>query len=564
MENNTFRKLLGNGLTYPIPRFQRDYTWTQDDWEELWQDVQGTLQTDGETAHYLGYLVLQSADDKTFDVIDGQQRLTTITILLLAILKNLQRLIDAGNDAASNQRRLDQMRQTYIGYLDPVTLVARPKLTLNRNNNYYFQTYLAPLGRLPQRGLRASEHALRKAFAWFDQRVSEHLIATAGNEGMRLAQLGEDLSDRLFFTVITVTDELNAYKVFETLNARRVRLSATDLLKNYLFSLLDSGAESDPELRSLEDRWEFVVGRLQAENFPDFLRAHWNSRHPFARHSDLFKTIRSAVRTRQVAFELLREIEEDLDTYLALSSPEPSDWSPEDKRLAATLKLFRVRQPFPLLLAARRTFAPADFTALLRATVVISTRFNVICSYGTGEQERRYNEVAEGIANGQLTTLTDALPRLRSIYPEDQVFRSAFPNKTIRTTDSRNNKVVRFLLCAIEKHLSGQDLDFASATFNIEHVLPQNAPDGWGGIGNDDAEALLYRLGNMTLLEANRNGDLANREYGAKRSVFAQSSFAITSKLAADHAEWTPDRIAAHQNWMAHQAVALWRIPQLS
>ncbi len=274
IENNTFRKLLGNGLTYRIPRFQRDYTWTQDDWEELWQDVQGTLQTDGETAHYLGYLVLQSADDKTFDVIDGQQRLTTITILLLAILKNLQRLIDAGNDAASNQRRLDQMRQTYIGYLDPVTLVARPKLTLNRNNNYYFQTYLAPLGRLPQRGLRASEHALRKAFAWFDQRVSEHLIATAGNEGMRLAQLGEDLSDRLFFTVITVTDELNAYKVFETLNARGVRLSATDLLKNYLFSLLDSGAESHPELRSLEDRWEFVVGRLQAENFPDFLRAH--------------------------------------------------------------------------------------------------------------------------------------------------------------------------------------------------------------------------------------------------------------------------------------------------
>jgi hypothetical protein len=250
-ENNTFRKLLGNGLTYRIPRFQRDYTWTQDEWEDLWMDIQGTLQANGESAHYMGYLVLQSADDKTFDVIDGQQRLTTITIILLAILKNLQRLIDAGDDAASNQRRIDQMRQTYIGYLDPVTLVARPKLTLNRNNNSYFQNHLVPLGRLPQRGLRASEHALRKAFEWFDQRINEHLKATAGHEGRRLAQLGEDLCDRLFFTVITVTDELNAYKVFETLNARGVRLSATDLLKNYLFSLLDSGAESDHELRSL-------------------------------------------------------------------------------------------------------------------------------------------------------------------------------------------------------------------------------------------------------------------------------------------------------------------------
>jgi hypothetical protein len=563
-ESDTFRKLLGNGLTYRIPRFQRDYTWTQDEWEDLWMDIQGTLQAHGESAHYMGYLVLQSADDKTFDVIDGQQRLTTITIILLAILKNLQRLIDAGDDAASNQRRIDQMRQTYIGYLDPVTLVARPKLTLNRNNNSYFQNHLVPLGRLPQRGLRASEHALRKAFEWFDQRINEYLKATAGHEGRRLAQLGEDLCDRLFFTVITVTDELNAYKVFETLNARGVRLSATDLLKNYLFSLLDSGAESDHELRSLEDRWELVVGRLQAENFPDFLRAHWNSRHPFARHSDLFKTIRSAVRTRQVAFQLLREIEEDLDTYLALSSPEPSDWSPEDKLLAATLKLFRVRQPFPLLLAARRAFAPADFTALLRATVVISMRFNVIGSYSTGEQERRYNEVAEHIATRQLTTLTGALQPLRSIYPDDSVFRSAFANKTIRTTDSRNNKVVRFLLCTLEKHLSGQDHDFASDTFNIEHILPQNAPDGWGGIGNDDAEALLYRLGNMTLLESSRNRDLANLDYHSKRSVFEKSSFGITRKLAADHAEWTPDRIAAHQNWMATQAAALWRVPQLS
>ena len=362
-------------------------------------DIQSTLHANGETAHYPGYLVRQSAEDKTVDVIDGQQRLTTITILLLAILKNLQRL--------------------------------------------------------PQRGLHAPEHA----------------ESTAGHECMRLAQLGEDRSDRLFFTVITVTDEPNAYKVFGTLNARGVRLSATALLKNYLFSLLDSGAESDPELRSLEDRWEFVVGRLQAENFPDFLRAHWNSRHPFARHSDHFKTIRSAVRTRQAAFQLLREIEEDLDTYLALSSPEPSGWSPgDDKQLAGTLQLFRVHQPFPLLLAARRTFAPADFTALLRATVVISMRFNVIGSYSTGEQERRCNEVAEHIATRQLTTLTHALQRLRSIYPEDSVFRSAFATKIIRTTDSRNNKVVSFLLCALEKHLSGQDLDFASATFNSEHV----------------------------------------------------------------------------------------------
>ena len=563
-ENNTFRKLIGNGLTYRIPRFQRDYSWTNEEWEDLWMDLLGTLKADGEAAHYMGYLVLQSDDDKTFDVIDGQQRLTTISIIVLAILKNIQRLIDAGNDAEANKRRKEQIQQTYVGYLDPVTLVARPKLSLNRNNNNYFQTYLVPLGHLPQRGFRASEHQLRKAFEWFDKRVADYLKASTGDEGMRLAKLVEDISDRLFFTVITVTDELNAYKVFETLNARGVRLSATDLLKNYLFSVLDRGGETDHELRNLEDRWEAIVGRLQSENFPDFLRVHWNSRRSFARQADLFKTIRAQVGTPEAVFLLLREMEEDLDTYLALSSPEPSDWSQEDKNLASSLKTFRVRQPFPLLLAAKRMFDAPDFTGLLRATVVISMRFNVIGSYSTAEQERKYNEVAERIAKKELATLGSALLAMRNIYPDDTAFRAAFAEKTIRTTDSRNNRVVRFILCALEKHLSRQDYSFTSDAFNIEHVLPQNAPDGWGGFSNDDAEALVYRLGNMTLLHASANRELGAETYDQKRAIYEQSGFAITKKLANDNSEWTPERIAAQQNWMATQATSIWRIAQLS
>lgn len=123
--------------------------------------------TGGEAAYYLGYLVLQSPDDKTFEVIDGQQRLTTVTIIL-AIFKHLQQLVQADKGSADNATRITQIRQTYIGYLDPVTLVSRPKLILDRNNNSYFQDDLftsgVPLGHLPKRGFRASEHLLRKAF----------------------------------------------------------------------------------------------------------------------------------------------------------------------------------------------------------------------------------------------------------------------------------------------------------------------------------------------------------------------------------------------------------------
>jgi len=442
--------------------------------------------------------------------------------------------------------------------------VARPKLTLNRNNNTYFQTYLAPLrSPLPQRGFRASEHLLRKAFEWFDEQVASWLKRGTGDEGQRLGELMENISDQLFFTIITVTDELNAYKVFETLNARGVRLSATDLLKNYLFSILDLGNDKgDYELRDLENRWEDMVARLQSEKIPDFLRAHWNSRHDFSRQSTLFKNIRTVVNNREKAFALLRNMEDDLETYLALSSPEASTWPQEDKKLAAVLRTFRVRQPFPLLLAAKRTFNPADFSGLLRATVIISLRYNVIGALSAGTQESAYNAAARRIAKGELETLAPTLQALREIYVDDRAFKAAFAEKNIRTTDSRNNRVVRYILCALEKNLTNHDYDFSSDIFNLEHILPQNAPDGWGGFTNHEADVLLYRLGNMTLMPSNINRNIGNEEYAGKRAAYQQSGFEITRKIAQNYANWEPAHIAARQNWMANQATSIWRISQ--
>jgi len=565
--NDTYRKLMGNGLTYRIPRFQRDYSWTDDEWEDLWLDILGTITEGGEPAHYMGYLVLQSENDKVFDVIDGQQRLTTLSLIALAVLKNLQRLIDDDKDADRNRQRLEQIRQTYIGYLDPVTLVSRSKLTLNRNNDTYYQTYLVPLVHLPQRGFRASEHGLRNAFEWFDRRVRDYARQRApqfgDDEGVALASLIETLSDRLFFTVITVTDELNAYKVFETLNARGVRLSATDLLKNYLFSVLHRRDQHEHEMKTLEDRWEAMVGRLGSESFPDFLRIHWNSRRSFVRQTELFKTIRHHARTRESVFTLIREMEEDLDAYLSLTHPEASQWSPHLKSFAGDLRMFGVRQPFPFLLAARRVFADEDFETLLRASVMISFRYNVIGSLPANEQERVYNQVAEKISRCELTAAA-ALTGLSSIYPGDEAFRAAFANKVIGATQTRNRRVVRYILCQLEKQFDGREYDFDSDAFNLEHVLPQHPGAGWEAFTEEEIEALVFRLGNITLLQAGQNRDLGGADYAAKRPVYAASGFALTRKIAEENADWTPERIAARQNRMARQATSIWRIAQLS
>lgn len=563
-ENNTYRKMIGNGLTYRIPRFQRDYSWTEVEWEDLWADILGTIAENGEPAHYMGYLVLQSADEKIFDVIDGQQRLTTITLIVLAALKNLRRLIDENNQAEKNRQRMEQIRQTYIGYLDPVTLISRSKISLNRNNDHYFQTYLVPLERLPQRGFRASEHSLRKAFEWFEKRVRDYAKRFSGDEGVALATLVETMSDRLFFTVINVTDELNAYKVFETLNARGVRLSSTDLLKNYLFSVLHREHEHDHEMKALEDRWEAMVSRLGSESFPDFLRTHWISRKNFVRQSELFKTIRARVNSREAVFALLRDMEHDMDAYLGLTNPEASNWPPEHKDYAQNLRMFSVRQPFPMLIAAHRKLQQADFEILLRSCVMISVRYNVIGNLPTNEQESVYHRVAQKISSGELSSSGDALAALAGIYPNDAMFRMAFSEKTIRTSNARNLRIVRYLLCALDKQAGGHDYDFESDTFNVEHVLPLHPQTGWGAFSNEEAEALCYRLGNMALLNSNLNRDLGNAEYAHKRPVLALSGFVLTKKLADENADWTPERVATRQKALAKIATSVWRIAQLS
>ena len=562
--NDTYRKLMSNGLTYRVPRFQRDYSWGGEEWDDAWHDILGTVDPEGEPAHYMGYLVLQSTDDKHFDIIDGQQRLTTLSILVLAALRQLQGLIREKRDVERTRQRLDGLRQTYIGYLDPVTLVSRSKLTLNRNNDHYFQTYLVPLvDRLPRQGFKASEHGLRKAFQWFDERLRTHLSAES-DPGMAVARLIDTMSDKLFFTVITVADGLNAYKVFETLNARGVRLSSTDLLKNYLFSLLHREDEHEHELRALDDRWAGIVGRLGAESFPGFLRTHWISRRSFVRQSDLFKTIRSRVTTRGDAFTLLQGIEEDLETWLALTRPDASQWTAEQREHARRLKLFGVRQPLPVLLAARLRLDEPDFSAFLRAIVMMSFRYNVIGNLQTSEQERIYHAEAKRIARGEHTSLQEILGGLRTVYPSDERFRSSFAEKTMEVKQARNRRIVRYILCELEYQRSGKRPDSESSGISLEHICPLNPDGDWEHFAGDEIDSLGSRLGNMLLLEATLNRDIGNIAYERKRSAYRDSAYETTRRVAEESAEWTPSRIDARQRAMAKVATAIWRVAQLS
>jgi Fe-S cluster biosynthesis and repair protein YggX len=247
--------------------------------------------------------------------------------------------------------------------------------------------------------------------------------------------------------------------------------------------------------------------------------------------------------------------------YLSLTSPEASQWNPKLKGYVRELRLFGVKQPFPSLIAAHRTFSDSEFEALLRACVVISMRYNIICGKSPNEQETVYASVAKKITQGEYSNASAALLGMKSIYPSDETFNASFTEKVMR---ARTPKMARYILCALEKQAGGQDYDFESDALSVEHIFPQNSKAGWDAFSDEEAEALVYRLGNMALLDKSANRDLGNAEFSVKKAAFAASHFQLTAKVASDNLDWTPVRIAMRQKQMAKLATAFWRIPQLS
>jgi len=566
--NDTYKQLLAGGSVFRIPRFQRDYSWKEDNWEDLWSDIIDLMNDPEVDAHYMGYLVLQPKSDHSMDIIDGQQRMTTLALLVLAGMRKIRELSQAGIDAQNNDTRLDELRRTYIGQLDTVSLTVNSKLTLNRNNDNYYQTYLATLRDMPSRGFKASEHLMRKASEWFQRKLSDYVNSTDRPEaehGMVIAELIDKVSRGLFFTVITVDDELNAYKVFETLNARGVKLAAPDLLKNYLFSVIsrDLGeAVHDDELDKVERRWSNILERLQSENITSYLRTYWGANHAFVRQSELFKVIKRNISSREEAYELVLGLEDGVETYLSLTQPDQSGWTGEDKENAKLLKMFSVRQPFALLMAMQENI-PDGFFKVLAGIVSITFRYNVISNLQAAEQERTYSRVAIGISKGNLTSAYQVLGELRSIYPNDEIFRANFATKVFDTSNNRNKQIVRYILAKIDAQNTGSSFSWPSQEITVEHILPESPAENWPEFSDVEVTSEVYRIGNMILLENKLNRDAGNKPYSLKTKIYAKSHLGSAKHLCEKYNVWNVRAINERQSSLARLATGIWRVSQL-
>ena len=312
-----YQELIGNGRAYFVPPYQRDYSWRQEQWEDLWNDITDMLSPE-DSRHYMGALVVEAQSDRRFVVIDGQQRLATLSVLALAVIDALLKLASSGVDAEENRARARELRNRFIGEKDPASLVESSRLNLNETDNGFYQDYLVQLEEPGNpRGLRPSNRLLWECFQYFGRQIRS--LDAARDDGRALASLmSETVARRLIFILITVDDALNAYTVIETLNARGLELTTTDLLKNYIFA-----KASDADRPSMLRGWQRIADTVGQKRVPDVLRYHLLCEQPQVRRRRLFKLVRDRYKSARDVFNLLRVLEKRAELFAAVLDPIP-------------------------------------------------------------------------------------------------------------------------------------------------------------------------------------------------------------------------------------------------
>jgi uncharacterized protein with ParB-like and HNH nuclease domain len=546
--------LLGNGIKYKVPIFQRDYSWKTDNWTDLWEDIKILLNTGKD--HYMGAVVLQKIGEKEFLVIDGQQRFTTLSLLALAVIKTIQDLIDKNIEPQDNAERINELRRGFLGQKDPASLLYSSKLFLNENNDPFYQRNLLQL--IPpqnERTLIDSDKLLWNGFTFFYTKISE---LYPNSNGIELATfLSKVIGDKTMFIKIEVEDELSAYTLFETLNYRGVDLTVTDLLKNYLFSLISAS-----DLRIAKDIWKKIATSVGIEKFPVFLRHFWISRKPLVRQEQLFKTIRNEIKTNHQVFSLLNDLDNYSEIYLALQDPYNVIWQGNRDRIKRIreLKLFGVKQQLPLLMIAKEKFSDQEFDKALKVISVISFRYNVIGSRQANRMEELYNTVSQKIFSSNITTAQEVFNELKELYISDDDFKNDFSTLELYSY-GRGKKLARYILFELENNLmQGGDRDYELDPATIEHILPENPTAQW----DVDFPQLIqgkfiYRLGNYTLLEDHLNRDCETSSFDQKKPFYLRSQYIISNSV--NYNVWNPNILNTRQNDLARKATSIWRVP---
>ena len=596
-ETRTLTQLFQLDVRYLIPLYQRPYVWTREkQWEPLWEDIAIVAEhvfVDGASSkspsHFLGAIVIQQEDNAPgtpprFLVIDGQQRLTTLQILLNAAARCADDL--ACPDEAQLIRRLI--------YNDPLLAKGadRFKVWPTNSNQSAFQIVMDPTGS-PEAADDDPGNEIQEAFSFFAAQVREWATED-GEAAERLGALRVTAADLLKLVAIRLEDDDNPQVIFETLNARGTPLIALDLLKNSVF-LTASGESADtdrlyadhwaPELDRDHWREDRRQGRLFTKNGDLFLM-HWlvaelTSPVPA---TELFKTFQSAVLAR-VDRPSMADLIPTLcsDAAVVRSFDDMPAGSPE-RRFFDLLELLDTTTMLPVALLLFRDPAVEEGSR----RIVLSTLEDflvrrMICGWTTKNYNRLAADLVGAIKGDPLNpdSATQAFlagqDSPANKWPTDSEVREVLLTKSLY--GFRRQERLVMLLWEVEKRLRAQDSrteqDLARPEkLTLEHVIPQSWEEHWPLVESvEDPRAWrdthLHRLGNLTLTTGELNSSLSNSPWSAadaasdkRRALIRHSVLRLNAQLAEDNPDVFDERaIDLRGECLAEEILAVWPGP---
>jgi hypothetical protein len=546
-------KLFSEDFEFHIPDYQRPYAWGREQSLQLLDDLTAALERDTDEPYFLGSVVLIQADGgPVAEVVDGQQRLTTLTILL-AVMRDLVTEPELSRDIHK------LVEEPAVGWADKP---ARPRLRLREKDAAFFRKYIQTVDGTTtllelsdqsvttdaQRAIRDNAHALSDVLSKWSS--------------ARLQDLFKTLGARTFLVTVSTPDLNSAYRIFSVMNARGLPLTPPDIFKARVVGAIPS----DEERAEYAKTWEDLEEELGRDEF-----------------GDLFLYLRLIVSKTRVERSLLLEFPEQvLKPYLPAKGKQFVDdvlepFATADQRLVnrdfdaigpwakVNTWLDRLSQIDnddwrPVALWALKSHKDdGDFlVAFLKRLERLAASFLLRRVYTTPRQAR-YLDLLRQLDDGAgLAAPAFELTDDEKVETRDRLDGEIYLVKPVR----------KYVLLRLDSMIA-QDpgASYSHKIITVEHVLPQNPkPESiWAReFSEDDRARWTHRLGNLVLLNRTKNSEAQNFDFALKKEKYFKSGrgaaiFALTLQVL-NHPTWTPAELEERQKKLVALLVAEWQL----
>lgn len=546
-------RVFSNDFVFTIPLYQRPYAWTTEQAGELLEDLIAALGDGNKTIeeinpYFLGSIVLIKGDKPDAQVVDGQQRLTTLTILIAAFR------------ALIPKELTDKLTKYLYQEGDPFEGTSNIyRLRLRERDADFFNQYIQDecgIGKLQDLNVSKNSNScqnIKENALFFVQRLGQF------NES-QLFRLVQFIVTRCFIVIVSSPDFDSAYRIFSVLNNRGLDLSLTDILKAEII-----GEIPDIEKEQYNSKWEEIEDDLGRDDF-----------------KELFSHIRMIYRKAKLADTIIKEIREYVkplvnpQNFINKTLIPLADSFEQIKRTSytSTHRASEVNKLFgwlnridnsdwipPAILYLSKNYNDSDKLVYF---------FTELERLGAGLMIKRAN-INERI--GRYSKLLTAIEKEEDLYtPESPLQLTSEERNDILDILKKDlyliEKIRLYVLLRLDAALAGGDASYNFPTITVEHVLPQspNPNSVWVQWFPDQKERgnFVHLLGNLLLLSRKKNSEAQNYDFAKKKQTYftsksGVSNFALTTQVLMEQ-EWTPEVINKRQKELIDKLKQVWRL----